>query len=127
MDLQLTELQHAVMRVLWDRGEATVAEVQERLLPQRTLAPTTVATLLKRLEKRGLLQHRTEGRHYVYRACVSEEEIRRSMLTELADRVFQGDVTALLSQLLDAREMKPGDLEKVKALIEAHEREHEDR
>ena len=54
---QLTELQIAVMRVLWEKGEATVAEIWEALRPERGLAQTTVATLLCRLEKRGVVAH----------------------------------------------------------------------
>lgn len=129
-DYTLTELQLALLRVLWERGEATVAEVQEALAPERSLAPTTVATLLSRMEKKGLLDHRTEGRQYVYRAVASEAEVRRSMVDEfsgLAEDLFRGDVAALVSHLLTARDVAPDDLARVKALIEARERELEGR
>lgn len=125
-DYSLTELQLEIMRVLWERGEATVVEVQEALAPERALAQSTVATLLSRLEKRGLLEHRTEGRQYLYRPVVSEQEVRRVMVrefTELADELFRGDVAALVSQLLTARDVEPEDLARVKAMIEAKERE----
>ena len=56
---QLTELQIAIMRILWERKEATVAEIHAALLDERGLAPTTVATLLSRLEKRGAVKHLT--------------------------------------------------------------------
>lgn len=126
MSYSLTELQLALMRVLWERREATVVEVQEALEPERRLAQSTVATLLSRLEKKGVLSHRVEGRQYVYRAVVSEAEVRRSMVRELgvlAGRLFQGDVAALVSHLLTAQDVAPGDLSRVKALIEARERE----
>ncbi len=121
-DHALTDLQADVMRVLWDRPEATVAEVHATLRENRGLATTTVATLLKRLEKRGLVAHRTEGRQFVYRAAVSEDEVRRSMVSELTERLFEGDATALVSHLLTERSIRSGDIERVKALIEAHER-----
>ena len=73
---QLTDLQIALLRVLWDRREATVAEIAEALRPARDLAPTTIATLLSRLEKRGVVSHTAQGRQYVYRARVSEGEVR---------------------------------------------------
>jgi BlaI family transcriptional regulator, penicillinase repressor len=114
---QLTDLQIALLRVLWDRREATVAEIAEALRPARDLAPTTIATLLSRLEKRGVVSHTTQGRQYVYRARVSEGEVRRSMVSELTDLLFGGDVAALMSHLLDAGSVRPGDLEKVRALI----------
>lgn len=129
-DYSLTELQLSLLRVLWERGEATVIEVQEALAPERRLAQTTVATLLSRLEKKGLLDHRTEGRQFVYRAVVSEQEVRRAMVDEfsgLADELFRGDVAALVSHLLTAQEVAPDDLARVKALIEARERELEGR
>jgi predicted transcriptional regulator len=121
--LELSELQLAVMRVLWQRKKAAVAEVQEALQAERGLALTTVATVLTRLEKAGLVSHRAAGRHYVYRPLVSEEEVRRSMVSVLAERLFEGDVAALVSHLVNAREVKPGDLARVKQLIEAKERE----
>jgi BlaI family penicillinase repressor len=121
--LELSELQLAVMRVLWQKTRATVAEVQEALEQERGLALTTVATVLTRLEKARLVAHRTAGRHYVYRPLVSEEEVRRSMVSALAERLFEGDVAALVSHLVSAREIKPGDLARVKQLIEAKERE----
>jgi predicted transcriptional regulator len=114
---QLTDLQIALMRVLWDRGEATVADIAEALRPERELAPTTVATLLSRLEKRGVVSHVSHGRQYLYRPRVSEGEVRRSMVSGLTDLLFGGDVAALMSHLLDAGSVRPGDLEKVRALI----------
>ena len=109
------------MRVLWDRGQATVAEIHEALLPERGLAPTTVATLLSRLEKRGIVKHRSASRQYVYYPAISENEVRRSMVSDLAERLFDGDVAELVSHLLSEREMSAGDLEKVKELIASHE------
>jgi BlaI family transcriptional regulator, penicillinase repressor len=127
----LTELQTAIMRLLWDRGEATVADIHAALQPERGLALTTVATLLSRLERRGIVKHRTQSRQYVYYPKVSERDVRRSMVDDLTDRLFDGDVAELVSHLLNAREMSPGDLEKVKELIASHEARpegsHEDR
>ena len=113
----LTELQISLLRVLWDRGEATVAEICDALRSERPLAPTTVATLLSRLEKRGVVSHRTVARQYVYRATVSEQEVRRSMVGELTERLFDGDVTALVNHLLVSEAVGPDDLRKVRALL----------
>ena len=114
---QLTELQLALLRVLWTRQEATVAEVVDALRPERELAPTTVATLLSRLEKRRVVSHTTRARQYVYRARVSETAVRASMVNGLTETLFGGDVTALMSHLLDARSVRPGDLTRVRELI----------
>lgn len=114
---QLTDLQIAIMRVLWERGQATVAEVHEALKAERGLALTTVATLLSRLEKRGVVSHETRQRQFLYRASVTEAEIRHSMVHELTERLFDGDVTAMMSHLLSGREITPGDLERIQDLI----------
>jgi predicted transcriptional regulator len=113
----LSDLQMQVMRVLWASGEASAADVQAALAAQRRLAPTTVATVLSRLEKQGLLAHRTVGRTYYYSALVSEPEVRRSMVAELLDRVFGGDPAALVSHLLAEKEITPAELEAVRRLL----------
>ena len=117
-DPQLSDLQLELLRVLWDRGEATAAEVHEVLREQdRALAPTTVATLLSRLEKRGLVTHDARGRTYVYRACVPEHEVRRSMVTKLTTFFFGGDPAALVSHLLGGRTVAPDELAAIERLI----------
>ncbi len=127
---QLTDLQLALLRVLWTQGEATVAQVVEALRPERELAPTTVATLLSRLEKRRVVSHTTRARQYVYRARVSESAVRASMVAGLTDTLFGGDVAALMSHLLDAGSVSPGDLDRVRTLIAraetALEKSHDD-
>ena len=118
----LSDLQLSVMHVLWAAGEATVADVHAALHTQRGLAPTTVATLLSRLEKRGLVEHRSEGRQFVYRTCVSQEDVQRSMVAELTDLLFEGNPAELVSHLLSGRDLDAEDLARVKAMIEAREK-----
>jgi len=117
----LTELQLAVMRVLWDRGRATAAEITEALRPARGLAQTTIATILSRLEKRGVVGHEATARQFVYFAKLSEPAATASMVAELTDRLFDGDVAALVTHLITAKEFSRGDLARVKALIDEHE------
>ena len=105
---QVTDLQLTVLRELWTRGEASVAEVHGALQNERGLATTTVATLLSRLEKRGLVTHRADGRKHVYRASVSESEVQSALLDSVTNGVFGGDVTALVSHLLSSRSFSPG-------------------
>lgn len=112
------------MRALWDLGEGSVADVQTALAhDDQKLAPTTVATVLGRLEKKGLVDHRTEGRQYVYRALVSEREVQSSVLSRVTDTLFGGDVTALVSQLLAQGDVSDEDLAQVRKMIRATSRE----
>jgi BlaI family transcriptional regulator, penicillinase repressor len=120
---RLTAPQLAVLRVLWERSEATVTDVQQALHSGRPLAATTIATLLSRLARRGVVAYRTEGRQYVYRAVLSERDARQHALVEVTEGLFDGDVATLVSQLLSSHELRSGDLAKVKALIEAKEHE----
>lgn len=116
----LGDLQHAIMLVLWREGEATVARVQEALEEDRDLALTTIATMLVKMEKKGIVAHRSEGRQFVYRAVVSETDVQRSMVGELTEMLFGGDVTALVSHLLTEQEIDDRELARLKSLIAEH-------
>ena len=116
----LGDLQHAIMRVLWDRGEAPVAEVHQSLLPERGLALTTIATMLSKMEKKGVVERRMEGRGFVYQPAVSESEVNRSMVSELTEQLFAGDAVALVNHLLTEQEIDRNELDEIKRLIEGH-------
>src|SRR6266487_2079535 len=122
---QLTELQLAIMRVVWDRSEATVQDIWEALHAERGLAQTTVATMLSRLERRGVVTRRAppQARQYHYRAAVTEPEGQHPMVGELTERLFDGDVTALVQHLLSGEDMSPGDIAKIRDMIERVETE----
>jgi predicted transcriptional regulator len=115
---EITELQLAILRLLWERGEATVAELWDALHEERGLAQTTVATLVARLQRRGIVARRTRDRQYVYRATITEADVQQSMVSELTERLFAGDAAALVSHLIAASDMSPGDLARVKRMIE---------
>lgn len=120
---RLTPPQLEILRVLWERPEATVVEIHQALSTERPLAATTISTLLSRLEKRGLVAYRAEGRQYVYRAVLKEQDARQHALVEVTQGLFAGDVPTMVSQLLSSHELRPGDLVRVRELIEAKERE----
>jgi BlaI family transcriptional regulator, penicillinase repressor len=115
------------MQALWAREEATVAEVQQAMAGERALAMTTVATILTRLEQRGLVAHRREGRQYVYRARVKSEALRGSMVGTLLQTLFQGDVTAFISHLLDGRDLDADELARLQRLVREKDRSRDGR
>lgn len=115
--ITLSDLQLDVMRVLWARGEASVAEVATELALQRGLAHTTVATVLTRLAARGVVSARREARQLHYRAEVSEPQVRRGMVAGLLGSLFGGDARALLAHLVDQRDLEPDDLGKLEAML----------
>ena len=114
---QLTELQLAILRVIWDKGEATVQDIWEALHSERGLAQTTVATMLSRLERRGVVTRRAQSRQYHYKAAVTEPEVQHSMVGELTERLFDGDVTQLVQHLLSGADVSPGALAKIRKMI----------
>lgn len=122
-ELGLTELQLEIMRVLWDLGEATVGEVHDLVGVKRGLAQATIATLLRRLEKKGAVMHEPQGRQFVYRAAITSDAVRRSMLTNVAERLLPNEVPALINQLFASKKIGADELEQVKKLIEQKERE----
>lgn len=120
---QLASLQLAIMQVLWDRGEATVAEVREALQSSRPLAHTTVATMLTKMEQKDLVTRRASGRAYVYRPAIREDAVERSMVSDLAERLFHGDITQMVSHLLDECDVSAEELARLKELVRRKERE----
>lgn len=121
---RFTERELDVMAVLWDRDEATVAEVRERLRDR--LAYTTVLTVLRTLEEKGHVGHREEGRAYVYHPLVEREEAGSRALGGLLDRVFGGSPELLLTQLVEDRSLSDEELERMRRLLDERLRERED-
>src|SRR5262245_41453587 len=114
---RLGNLQLRIMRVLWERSAAGVAEVHEALGPGAGLAYTTVATMLRKMEARGLVRPHAEGRRFIYRAAVSPDAVSRSMAGDLLERLFEGSLAGLLSHLLATREVSPDELRELERLI----------
>jgi BlaI family penicillinase repressor len=119
-DPRLGDLQHAIMRVLWERGECSVSDVHQALFAERGLAPTTIATMLAKMERKGVVMRRTEGRQFRYRAAVTESEVHRSMVSDLTERLFDGNAAALVSHLLNEQGVDRSELEEIERLIRAH-------
>jgi predicted transcriptional regulator len=115
----LGELQYAIMRVLWSEREASVNRVFEALPAEHRRALTTIATMLTKMEKKGVVSHRSEGRQFVYLPEVEEQDVRRTMVEDLTERLFDGDVAALVSHLLTEQEIDRDELGQLQKLIEA--------
>lgn len=113
---RLGELQLRIMGVLWQRGSATVADVQEAL-GERALAYTTVATMLRKMEGRGLVKHKSEGRSFRYRAAVPPEAVSRSMTGDLLENLFAGSLADMMSHLLTTRDVSREELVRLERLI----------
>ena len=120
---QLATLQLAIMQVLWRQKEATVAEVRESLAGHRDLAHTTIATMLVKLERKGVVDHRTEGRAFIYRPLIEPQQVQTSMVSDLVERLFGGNLTAMMTHLLDESDVSREELSRLKALFSRKEEE----
>ena len=114
---RLGDLQLKIMKILWERGEAAVAQVFEDVAKDSDLAYTTISTMLRKMEGRGLITHRVEGRTFIYRARVNSEAVSRGMADQLVDRMFEGSLTEAVNHLLTTREVSHEDLVRLEQLI----------
>ena len=113
----LTDLQLALLQEVWARGSASVTDVHASLLKRTRLAKKTIGTMMARLEKQGFLTHRVEGREFLYEPTVTRDEVGRAKMRNALDGLFGGSLPALVSHALEARDVSPGDVERVRALI----------
>lgn len=114
---RLGDLQLKIMKVLWGRGEAAVADVFEGVAKESDLAYTTISTMLRKMEARGLITHRVEGRTFLYRAKIDAEAVSRSMADQLVDRMFEGSLAAAVNHLLETRDVSRDELTRLEELI----------
>jgi BlaI family transcriptional regulator, penicillinase repressor len=116
---QLTDLQLSVMKALWDIGEGSVADVLAAMAKdERDLAPTTVATLLQRLDKQGWVSHRKQGRQFLYSAAVDQKVAASGVLQRVLRAFFGGKASLLTAQLLESEKLSRAELAELKKLLE---------
>ena len=122
----LGRLSLEIVRVLWQAGEASAAQVGEALPKSFRRAPTTIATMLQKLEKKGVVTHRREGRQFVYRPLFSEEQVRASMIADLTEQMFGGDPAQLVQHLVAEAELDETVLDDLRRRIAERKAEESD-
>lgn len=114
----LTETELELMTILWRLGEGSVSDVIEQLPKGRDLAYTSVSTILRILEQKGVLKTRKEGRGHIYIPQVKKSDYEAKTVKHVVDRVFDGTPIALVRQLLDTVKLNESDLKELKKLID---------
>jgi len=104
------------MKVVWQRGDATVRDVYEDLLRRRKVAYTTVMTMMKILEQKGYLKKTQVERAYVYRPAQPQQQVVGAMVRDFIDRVFNGSAEPLLVHLVEDHHLTQQDLEEIARL-----------
>ena len=117
-----TDLELELLKVIWERGEATVREVFQDVLKQRKIAYTTVLTIMGVLERKGHLTKRAGERAYVYAPAVPQDEMVKNMVDEFVGRLFNGSAQPLLVHLVGDRRIQPQELAEVEKLVKARRR-----
>jgi predicted transcriptional regulator len=112
-----TERELQILKVLWDRGEATVREVYEALRDQVPIVQNTVQAFLRTMEQKGLVRHRSEGRSFVYRPAQQRERTSQKLVSGLLDSVFEGALDQLVAHALAARQPSAEELARLRRLL----------
>jgi predicted transcriptional regulator len=113
-----TQRELEILRVLWDLQEATVREVYEELRETLPIVQNTVQAFLRVMEEKGLVEHRVEGRAFIYRATRPREQTGRHLVGRVLDCVFNGAVDQLVDSLFAHRAPTNDELQRLEALIE---------
>ena len=112
-----TDQELEILKVVWQRGEATVREVFRDLSAQRKIAYTTVLTMMGILEQKGHLKKTAGERAYIYKPTKPQEQVVGSMVNEFVHRVFNGSARPLLVHLVENPDMRPDELAEIEKLL----------
>ena len=121
--IRIGAVQMRIMRALWRHGKATAREITDALSAERAIAHSTVQTLLRKLEAKGVVAHEVEGRTFIFVPLVTEEEVQQSATQELLGRAFDGSAYGLVARLVESKSISREELERIRGLIEKAEEE----
>jgi len=119
----LTDAQREIMEVVWERGEVTVSEVRDALAQRRSLARNTVHTMIVRLEDKGWLKHRNQGRTFVYSANRPRKASLGAKVAQMVDRLFAGSPEEMVTALIEYRGLTADEAEQIRKMIDEAETE----
>ena len=113
-----TDAEMKILRVLWERGTATVRQVHEALSSTESLGYTSVLKVMQVMTDKGLVTRDTSLRPQVYRATEERERTQGSLLRDLAERAFGGSAAGLALRALSMERATPAELAEVRALLD---------
>lgn len=117
-----TAMELAILRVLWERGPATVREVHEALVSEKPTGYTTVLKFLQIMTVKGMVVRNEESRAHVYQARQPAESTKRQLVGDLLQRVFSGSASQLVLHALSGRKTSRSDIEEIRRMLDEHER-----
>ena len=114
----LGETEMEILKHVWELGEASVADVREKMLEYRDVAYTTVMTIMKNLADKKYLKYREEGRSYIYSAAIDPNDVRFNLIDRLVDKVFEGSPKELVQTLVQSENLTEAERREIKKMIE---------
>jgi predicted transcriptional regulator len=117
MGERISDAEHAVMEVLWDKSPLTAQEVAERVPAERGWSANTVKTLLGRLLAKSVIAHEEEGRRYRYRPLVARTDYVAGESRRMMDRLFGGRLMPLVAHLAERDQLTDQDIAEIEALL----------
>ena len=118
-----TDAELSILRVLWDRGAATVREVHEALQSQKAHGYTTILKFLQIMTEKGLVLRDESSRSHIYRAAAPPEKMQRSMVREMVQKLFAGSTQALVQQALGSGKVTAEEIAEIRRTLDALDRD----
>lgn len=112
-----TERELEILKVLWDRGEATVRDVYEELRQRLPIVQNTVQAFLRTMEDKGLVKHRLEGRTFIYQPTYQRQQTTQRLAEQLLTRAFDGAMDQLVQSVLSLRQPTKDELDRLEKLL----------
>jgi predicted transcriptional regulator len=117
MKKRLGKLELQVMKLIWDNGKATVRDVWEKLYPEKGLAYTTIATVMRKLEEKRFVKHDEKDRTYIYYPITDRDKVSQGILRELIEGFFDGSVAKLITTLIQNEHLTEKDINQIQQII----------
>ena len=114
---RLSPSETEILRLVWQRGQATVQQICDKLPARRRIAYATVQTLLRRLEKKGYIKHTNQGKAHLFYPAVKRQEVIGRSVRDFVDKLFGGDPIPLVQYLAKHGKISPEDIDELKSLI----------
>ena len=119
--LKMGKIQMRIMKILWDKKTATAREIAHELNQIETIAHSTVQTLLRILEQKGVVDHKVEDRTFIFYPTVTDEKVINNAMREFLDNVFTGSASSLVQYLVKKRYISTRELSEISEMLDKEE------
>ncbi|WP_374164625.1 BlaI/MecI/CopY family transcriptional regulator [Arcticibacter sp. MXS-1] len=120
MNVRPTDSELEILQILWEKGACTVRDVNEALAEERgeEVGYTTTLKLMQIMHEKGMVGRDTSSRTHVYRALLSPENTKRTILNKVIDTVFNGSATQLVMQALSSSKSSKEEIEQIRKYLD---------